>query len=90
MDLTRPITDRSIVVPVPACSKCGGQMEEGFILDEHYTGPSVSNWIAGKPEFGQSGLDSRGKRHNELVTFACIECGYLESYIRRPKHSAPP
>jgi hypothetical protein len=24
---------------------------------------------------------------HEIVAFACVDCGYLESYIRRPKQA---
>jgi hypothetical protein len=89
MDLTKPLEDRSIPIPAPACSKCGGQMEEGFILDDGRNGASVTSWIAGKPEFGFFGVKSADKINHQIVSFACVECGYLESYIRRPKQPAP-
>ncbi len=84
MDLTQPAKP-SIpgAIPAPACGKCGGQMNEGFVLDNSYGTTSVSNWIAGKPEYGVLGnVKTAHKKQMPVHTFACRECGYLESYIR--------
>jgi hypothetical protein len=62
-------------------------MEEGFILEDGRIGPSADSWIAGKPQFGFFG--AAGMDQHKIVTFACVQCGYLESYIRLPKNSAP-
>jgi len=44
------------------CSKCNGEMQEGFILDQTHGKQLVSSWIAGKP--GKSfwlGTNIKGK-----------------------------
>ena len=70
------------------CMKCGGEMEEGFILDK--AGPSGVH--VAKPEwgmltenraFGGKILVSRGlKNRKEIVTNRCTSCGFLESYAK--------
>jgi hypothetical protein len=65
------------------CSKCGDEMEQGFVLDNTYGARIVSQWVAGPPEksfwFGTKLPD------NSLIpigTFRCTSCGFLESYAR--------
>jgi hypothetical protein len=97
MDLTKPIDLSNplkpmapIVIPEPVCAKCGGKMEEGFLLDCDYRGDQPSHWIAGKPEYGMMGnLKTSTSVLNRIHAFACHDCGYLESYIFRPKPEAP-
>jgi hypothetical protein len=102
MDLTKPINwpiqpDSQTppapltLVPAPACCKCGSQMEEGFVVDRGYDSNAVSTWVAGKPEFGFFGsLKFSAKPQQDIHTFACVACGYLESYICRPRPASPP
>jgi hypothetical protein len=92
MDLTKPINwpiqpESPVVIPPPKCSKCGGEMEEGFIVDYYYNNSKdISTWVAGKPEHGLFGtIKTAFKQQQYIRTFACMECGYLESYIKRPK-----
>jgi hypothetical protein len=62
------------------CVKCGGEMEEGFLLDSTY-GRLQSEWVEGAPEqSGWTGIKLKGKKQLPLVTFRCARCGYLESY----------
>ena len=35
---------------VKACTKCGGEMDEGFVLDNTYGGRLQSGWVEGKPK----------------------------------------
>ena len=66
-------------------------MEEGFVLDTYYDGARISSWVAGKPEFGFFGsVKVADKQQTEVLTFACIGCGYLESYINRTQQGPPP
>jgi hypothetical protein len=89
-DLTKPLIDPPIVIPAPLCSKCGGKMEDGFILDKDHSGASISNWVAGKPEYSLFGqVKAPNAKQNEIHTFACLDCGYFDSYIRRPRQSPP-
>ena len=82
----RPIVDkpdgneRIYVEHQASCSKCGGQLEKGFIVD--HTGASYFHrllWNPGDPKKTfWSGLDA--KNAVPVDTFRCTSCGYLESY----------
>jgi predicted nucleic-acid-binding Zn-ribbon protein len=64
-----------------ACLKCGGEMEEGFVLDNTYGARLQSEWVEGAPEPSRlSGIRLKGKERIAIVTFRCERCGYLESY----------
>lgn len=67
------------------CSKCGGTMEQGFIIDNSYAPERiVSHWAAGAPrksfwtgtKVPQDGLIPIG-------TYRCASCGYLEHYANQ-------
>jgi hypothetical protein len=63
------------------CLRCSGSMESGYILDEGYGTRTVGQWIAGEPERSMwNGLKLRGKAKQNVVTYRCKRCGYLESY----------
>jgi predicted nucleic-acid-binding Zn-ribbon protein len=65
----------------PKCSKCGGEMQEGFVPDEDFSKRWVSRWVAGKPEQGLLGHPKvSGKQHYSILSFRCSKCGYLEFY----------
>jgi hypothetical protein len=67
----------------PECSKCGGEMEDGFMLDCSHAARVVARWVAGKsePSFW-TGTKVRDKELHETQTFRCTKCRYLESYAR--------
>lgn len=53
------------------CPKCEGEMKVG-----NYTG-TVTNWEKeGEPAF----LKQSGQK---IITYACIKCGYMESYVKK-------
>jgi hypothetical protein len=63
------------------CAKCGGEMEEGFILDNTYGARLQSEWVEGAPvSSGWTGIKLKGKEQLPIITFRCARCGYLESY----------
>lgn len=64
------------------CLKCGGEMEEGFIVDRgHYEMPRPSDWVEGAPvKSFWSGTKIKNKRKYQVKAFRCVNCGYLESY----------
>src|SRR5271170_6266458 len=84
--MSEPMTDkpdgneRIYVEHHASCSKCGGRLEKGFILD--HTGASYahrSSWTPGDPKKTfWSGLDITNAV--PVDTFRCTSCGYLESY----------
>ena len=65
-----------------SCTKCGGRMEQGFLLDERDGNmKDVTDWVEGAPEKGWFGtVKVRGKRRLAVETHRCMRCGYLESY----------
>jgi hypothetical protein len=63
------------------CVKCGGEMEEGFILDNAHGYFLPSEWAQGAPERSRwTGIKLKGKQRLAVVTFRCAKCGYLESF----------
>jgi ribosomal protein S27AE len=69
----------SVPSPPRKCSKCGADMEEGFVVDHLRR---VSTWVAGKPEYGILG-GAKIRDKSPIQTFCCSKCGYLESYVSR-------
>ena len=66
------------------CPKCGGEMEEGFIIDNTYGGHQVSHWARGAPQ-RSLWTGTKLPEDKEVVpvgTFRCASCGYLESFAR--------
>lgn len=61
-----------------SCAKCRHQMEAGFLLDRG--GPTVCEWVEGRPEYGWLGLRWFRKRRMPVTYFRCTACGYLEAY----------
>ena len=74
--------------PSRPCIRCGGSMEEGYILDrgdgnrrrqaEWVQGPFEPSWLMG------SKIAGRATYH--VMTRRCTNCGWLDSYIVRPGH----
>ncbi|HEX8921155.1 MAG TPA: hypothetical protein VF766_06735 [Pyrinomonadaceae bacterium] len=72
-----------MLTPDHKCQKCQHEMEEGFIADVTYGAVVTSKWIEGEPEKSfWTGTKTKGKRHVEILTFRCTNCGYLESYAK--------
>jgi hypothetical protein len=65
------------------CSKCGGHMEPGFMLERGH-GPSDQQvrWVEGEPtpRLFFSGVKLGGRHPMPVTTFRCDRCGYLESF----------
>ena len=65
----------------PACLRCSGTMEPGYIVDEGYGTYGTGKWVEGAPERSiWTGLKLRGKAKKDVTTYRCRRCGYLESY----------
>lgn len=63
------------------CPKCGGRMEEGFVLDQSHLTRFVSCWVEGSPEktfLGNTKVSDRRQRN--IRSFRCVACGFLESF----------
>lgn len=65
------------------CVKCGGSMEEGFVIDHgDYGSQSVAKWQGGAPRKSFWTGIKEGDPQVDIATFRCTRCGYLESYAR--------
>jgi hypothetical protein len=65
------------------CTKCGSEMDAGFVLDkavgESYA--AAPEWAEGVPERSfWTGIKMRGRERHPVVTYRCVACGYLESF----------
>ena len=70
-----------VAMQLAPCSKCGGDMEEGFVVDRAQSGSGVMTWVAGAPERGPlGGVKILSKTSYVTRTFRCVKCGFLESY----------
>jgi len=68
----------------PTCPKCTQKMLRGFI-PEFSNRSSVSFWVEGEPEhsFWAVGVKIPKDKIIDIVTYRCVECGFLESYARQ-------
>ncbi len=64
------------------CSKCAGEMVDGYVVDQgDYGSASVPKWREGEPRKSiWVGLKLGGTTPLEITTWRCRRCGYLESY----------
>ena len=63
------------------CPKCGGGMEDGYVVDQGYGTNTVPGWREGEPRKSiWTGLKLGGSTPLEITTWRCRRCGYLESY----------
>ncbi len=63
------------------CPKCSGQMEQGFVIDNGYRVPIVSEWTAGAGPPQWSFWTGKIKSvTRQITTYRCTKCGFLESY----------
>ena len=66
---------------LPKCLRCNGEMEQGFIVDNHEFTADVAQWVAGEPEPALlGGAKTAGRAQYYVITLRCKNCGYLESY----------
>jgi len=79
---TKPIQEQSVSVesrpPVMYCSKCNTEMDRGYT--------QATNWeeITRLPSFLNQNIwlyENRSREKKPISTYACPNCGYLESYI---------
>jgi len=69
------------MIPPTKCSKCGGEMAEGFVPVESQSLGGVATWVAGPPQFGFLGnIKTEGKPAHKIRVFRCVKCGLLEFY----------
>ena len=60
------------------CHVCGGEMEEGFLLDKNKTMQEPTRWIEGEPRKMMSGVVQFSNLRQFIVeAWRCEECGNL-------------
>ena len=65
------------------CVKCGGSLEQGFVLDTTHGGRIVSQWVPGAPvKSFWVGTKVPEKKLIPIAAFRCASCGFLEQYAR--------
>ena len=63
------------------CGECGGEMQEGYILDSIFGGAMPTIWIEGIPEKTVwAGLKISGKAKYLIIAYRCKNCGFLKLY----------
>ena len=63
------------------CPKCEGNMVPGRRRDKMDGYATQEKWLEGEPAREIVGwISGLGETH-PVITFACKECGYLESYL---------
>jgi len=64
------------------CPKCEGPMVAGRRRDDGDSWASgQEKWLAGKPLDEITGWTTGKGDAHRVITFACRQCGYLESYL---------
>jgi hypothetical protein len=68
-----------MTTPTPECPACRMRMERGFVYDVGRDGRILSTrWAEGVPEKSLlRGLNVKGRRQLDTVTFRCPRCGWL-------------
>ena len=64
------------------CPKCKSRMEPGLLIDHTHHGLRTrQTWIAGEMKEGWLGREKMPSgRVENVTTWRCTSCGYLESY----------
>jgi predicted Zn-ribbon and HTH transcriptional regulator len=68
------------------CPKCKGEMKSGFLMEmAHHNVLRPVEWMEGAPvKSFWGGLKTKGRDRFPVLTHRCRECGFLESYAKRP------
>lgn len=63
------------------CLRCGGELEEGYLLEQTESGYRPTNWVSGAPrKSAWVGLKLRGQRKLPLSAHRCVRCGAVDLY----------
>ena len=63
------------------CGLCGGELENGFLLDHTQGGYWNGSWVAGEPEKNRwSGIKVKDRATYAITAYRCTVCGRLELY----------
>ena len=78
-----------MITAAPECPACRVRMQEGFVPDVGDRGRlHRTRWAEGQPEKGfLHGLNVKGRRQLDTVTFRCPKCGWLVWFAPEPQGS---
>jgi hypothetical protein len=63
------------------CVRCGGSLDEGFLLDHTSGGYWTAHWVGGTPERSLwTGLNVKDRPKHPVTAYRCADCGRLELY----------
>jgi len=63
------------------CIRCHGQLQVGYIPQSTESGLRQLNWCPGAPQRSfWTGLKVKKGTALTVITYRCVNCGYLESY----------
>lgn len=71
------------MTPEIECSKCGGEMQRGFLYDRgHMEYNTQQVWVEGDPEetFWSGGVKTSGRNAYSVGAYRCGGCGFLDFY----------
>lgn len=72
------------------CPRCNGDLEPGHMIDHTYGGSLQPQWQPGEPARSfWMGVKVKRKELLPVVTYRCVECGYLEMYARPEPEARP-
>jgi hypothetical protein len=67
-----------------ACARCGGEVEEGYLLDEGYGARYQARFVAGEVRYGWlGGVKPGDQRKYKVVAWRCTRCGALDLFARQ-------
>ena len=63
------------------CGKCGGEMTEGFLIDNQRQAVRGVQWAEGAPSYWfLDVLRMKGRTRLPVESWRCRKCGLLESF----------
>jgi len=67
------------------CPKCGGVMELGYIKPLNHVPMAFFGAMVGNQRWYQVSEAADVKHGKKVLTFSCMQCGYLESFLESQK-----
>lgn len=66
------------------CSECGGQMEDGSIVDFRRSVAAAGEWARGAVEVSTWTGAIKNPERFVISAYRCVDCGYIKLYARTP------
>jgi hypothetical protein len=58
------------------CSKCNGNMEKGYLMDQTHIMSGPQKWA----KHGTSSMEIGSKDTKRIISYRCKSCGFLENF----------